>query len=204
MAPPSKILTIPPPRPPEPGEARPTAAAPLHGSLAVVPPADVVEWLCSNRQTWAVRLFCQGVEGEIVVVDGELMSARWGTLDGLPALSEAVACQGGSFHLVPVPAAIARNLRGPWQALLLQAVQLVDQRSVDGSATTVATAPVVATAEELIDRGFLALRAGNLDEARRCWHAALDLQPGNRCVRFNLRKLDATATRPDGQPSRAR
>ncbi len=204
MAPPSKILTIPPPRPPEPGEARP--AAPLHGSLAVVSAPDVLEWLCSNSKTWALRLFCQDVDGEIVVVDGELMRARWGSLEGLPALSEAVTCQGGTFHLVPVVGPVARNLHGPWQALLLQAVQLVDQRSLDGSAqsASVAGAPVAATAEELIDRGFLALRAGNLDEVRRCWHAALDLQPGNRRLQFNLRKLDATTKRPDGEPSRAR
>jgi hypothetical protein len=202
MAPPSKILTIPPPRPPEPAEARPGAAAPLHGSLGVVSAPDVLEWLCSNRKTWAVRLFCQGVEGEIVVVDGELMRARWGALDGLPALSEAVACPGGTFHLVPVAGPVERNLHGPWQALLLQAVQLVDQRSLDGAArpTSVATTAPAATAEDLIDRGFLALRAGDLDEVRRCWHAALDLQPGNRRLQFNLRKLDATAGRLGREP----
>lgn len=203
MAPPPKILTIPPPRPPEPGDARPGTSATLNGSLAVVSPVDLLEWLCSNRRTWGLRLLCQGIEGEVVVVDGELVHARWGQLRGLEALSEAVACPRGNFHLVPVPQPIERNLHGKWQGLLLNAVQLVDQRNLETRPTTVevtaqrnlatpGTARPSASAEELIDRGFLALRAGNIEEVRRCWLAALALQPDNRRVQFNLRKLETT------------
>jgi CheY-like chemotaxis protein len=41
----------------------------------------------------------------------------------------------------------------------------------------------------LIDEGFSALRAGRRDDARRAWEAALRLDPGNRMVELNLRKL---------------
>jgi hypothetical protein len=43
---------------------------------------------------------------------------------------------------------------------------------------------------DLIDEGFSALRAGDRDTARRCWSEALDLDPSNRMIELNLRKLD--------------
>lgn len=43
----------------------------------------------------------------------------------------------------------------------------------------------------LVDDGFRALRAGRREEAKRAWEAALALDPGNRMVELNLRKLGA-------------
>jgi hypothetical protein len=51
--------------------------------------------------------------------------------------------------------------------------------------------PNAAEAPELIDRGFAALRAGNVNEARAHWTHALELDPGNRALRFNLKKLNS-------------
>jgi hypothetical protein len=47
----------------------------------------------------------------------------------------------------------------------------------------------------LVDKGFAALRAGNLEEARQCWLAAKQLDPENRSIDLNLRKLDSRAAR---------
>lgn len=43
----------------------------------------------------------------------------------------------------------------------------------------------------LIDQGFAALRSGQRDEAKRCWEEALKLDPSNRMIELNLRKLEA-------------
>jgi response regulator of citrate/malate metabolism len=45
----------------------------------------------------------------------------------------------------------------------------------------------------LIDDGFSALRAGRRDEARRAWEEALRLDPDNRQIEVNLRKLGGGA-----------
>jgi CheY-like chemotaxis protein len=47
----------------------------------------------------------------------------------------------------------------------------------------------------LLDKGFAALRAGNIEEARQCWLAAKQLDPENRSIDLNLRKLDSKAAR---------
>ncbi len=41
----------------------------------------------------------------------------------------------------------------------------------------------------LIDEGFSSLRAGRRDEARRAWESALRLEPSNRMLELNLKKL---------------
>ena len=46
------------------------------------------------------------------------------------------------------------------------------------------------SALELVDRGFAAIRAGNAREARAHWTLALALDPSNRALQFNLKKLE--------------
>jgi response regulator of citrate/malate metabolism len=48
----------------------------------------------------------------------------------------------------------------------------------------------------LIDQGFSALRAGQREDARRAWQEALRLDPGNRMLELNLRKLGVESAAP--------
>jgi DNA-binding response OmpR family regulator len=50
-------------------------------------------------------------------------------------------------------------------------------------------------ASSLVDKGFAALRTGNVDEARRCWMAAKQLDPENRSLDLNLKKLESRVSR---------
>lgn len=50
-------------------------------------------------------------------------------------------------------------------------------------------------ASSLVDKGFAALRAGNVEEARQCWLAAKQLDPENRSLDLNLKKLETRAAR---------
>lgn len=226
---------------PQPGQGSET----LCGSLAIVSPLDLIEWLCSNKKIWSLRLHGQeqgqgqGIIGEVVVIDGQIVDARWGDVHGMQALSEIVGIRQGSFDLAPVSGSIERTLQGHWQSLLLGAVQMLDERNFqkrsgapsegspqgrrsasrsgehmmialppDGQVQAAAEAPgersathavssagkdAGPTAEALIDRGFAALRTGNSAEARRCWTQALALDPDNRSVQFNLRRLDSAS-----------
>jgi hypothetical protein len=233
----SNILSIRPPRSPEQQPKSGQESETLRGSLAVVSPLDLIEWLCSNKKIWSLRLHGQdqGLSGEVVVIDGQIVDAKWGDVHGMEALSEIVDLKKGSFDLAPVSGSIARTLQGHWQGLLLGAVQMLDERNFqehsrtpaegtpevrrsasrsgehmmialppDGQAQAAAESPgersasnavanAETSAEALIDRGFAALRAGNSAEARQCWTRALALDPDNRSVQFNLRKLDSAS-----------
>ena len=49
-------------------------------------------------------------------------------------------------------------------------------------------------ASSLVDKGFAALRSGNIDEARQCWLAAKQLDPENRSLDLNLKRLEKKAS----------
>jgi CheY-like chemotaxis protein len=50
-------------------------------------------------------------------------------------------------------------------------------------------------AAALVDKGFAALRAGNIEEARQSWMAAKQLDPDNRSIDLNLKKLEGKTGR---------
>jgi hypothetical protein len=50
-------------------------------------------------------------------------------------------------------------------------------------------------AAKLVDQGFAALRAGDNAEARKCWESAQQLDPDNRAIDLNLRKLESMRAR---------
>jgi CheY-like chemotaxis protein len=47
----------------------------------------------------------------------------------------------------------------------------------------------------LLDKGFAALRSGDLISAKICWQAAQKLEPDNRIIELNLRKLESMQAR---------
>jgi hypothetical protein len=241
--PPSKsnILTLPPPSPVLQPSRQTDDLAMLKGSLTVVSATDLLEWLCCNGRTGTLRLHdAAKLQAQVVILSGQIVDATWQGLRGLDALCEIVACEHGSFDLVPASPDAERTLHGNWQTLLLSATQILDERNHEDSqsnkghasakrktatqsasrssehlfalpfpdepktrpnidaqdAQAAATAaaddagPKPVTAQEWIDQGFSALRAGDNDRARACWTTALAMQPNDRTLRFNLRKLD--------------
>jgi hypothetical protein len=203
----SNLLTFTLPRNAESSSRPPPAeeALTLRGNLTVLSALDLLQWLCNNRQTWKVRLYGQGVDGDVVVLQGQLVDARWGIMRGTPALVEIVGCQFGCFDLVAVENVQEGSLHGSSQALLLNAVREFDERnhriierasSIPPVSNHPPISPTAVSGERalssvgLIDLGFSALREGKPAEAKRLWNEALTLDPDNRSVQFNLRKLE--------------
>lgn len=54
--------------------------------------------------------------------------------------------------------------------------------------------PDLSKAHDLVDQGYAAIRCGDIDRARRIWQQALERDPENRVLKFNLRRLDTLST----------
>jgi DNA-binding response OmpR family regulator len=70
----------------------------------------------------------------------------------------------------------------------------LNPESLDSAPTPLGLEPLVAAAR-LVDRGFASLRAGNTELARRCWQAAQRLDPDNRSIELNLKRLESLGGR---------
>ena len=141
-------------------------------------------------------------------------------IEGLRRLDESVAAQrevtvpeGGdrpslriSFGSIPPPRLSSPDLRvasPPPPPASGSTVTL--SRSTTGAmlrGPSVETEAPLAPSPEvsrLVDEGFQALRAGRREDARRAWEAALGLDPDNRTLELNLRKLGAPTSAAGGR-----
>jgi DNA-binding response OmpR family regulator len=94
----------------------------------------------------------------------------------------AIRVDDSILDQISAPGAEAEPLRRP-AAYLLAGIEARQAPRSGGAASS------------LVDKGFAALRAGNVEEARQCWLAAKQLDPENRSLDLNLKKLESRATR---------
>jgi DNA-binding response OmpR family regulator len=206
----------------------------LSGSFSTLSAADLIQMLCLGQRTAALRITANGEAGSVMVREGHLVHAAWGSLVGQPALCEILDAQDGVFRTTPLPEGIEPSIHTSWQHALMEAVHSLDERAtssprqsgsfpairLDDSALDKMASPCQAdevreqrtaialqgaearktprprgVASSLVDKGFAALRAGNVEEARQCWLAAKQLDPENRALDLNLKKLDSRASR---------
>jgi DNA-binding response OmpR family regulator len=205
----------------------------LSGCFSALSAADLIQMLCLAQRTAALRITAGGESGTVMVQDGVLLHASWGSLAGHEALCAILDAQDGVFRTTPLPEGVVRNIHANWQHALMGAVQALDERAnstrrstgsfpairaddsvLDKMSSHGKSADVIrqagallsgsesrksprsgGAASSLVDKGFAALRAGNVEEARQCWLAAKQLDPENRSLDLNLKKLETRAAR---------
>jgi DNA-binding response OmpR family regulator len=203
----------------------------LSGCFSALSAADLIQMLCLAQRTAALRISAHGTSGTVMVKEGNLIHAAWGTLVGQDALCAILEATDGVFRTTPLPPEVEPSIHANWQHALMEAVRSLDERGhtsprqtgsfpaircddsvldkisvehngfdrrnlglLDGSESRKAPRKAGA-ASSLVDKGFAALRAGNVEEARQCWLAAKELDPENRSLDLNLKKLESKATR---------
>jgi DNA-binding response OmpR family regulator len=207
----------------------------MSGSFSALSAADLIQMLCLAQRTAALRITAGRETGTVMVKDGVLLHAGWGSLAGQDALCAILGAEDGVFRTTPLPDGVVRTIHITWQQALMEAVQRLDERG-HVSRRSSGTLPAIraddslleqmtvdseaggpirrspkshiltgvesrqsarsgGAASSLVDKGFAALRAGNVEEARQCWLAAKQLDPENRSLDLNLKKLETRATR---------
>lgn len=128
-------------------------------------------------------------------------------IEGLRRLDEAAAANGHveaerpSVRPAPAPPAVPetpettspfsrpRPVEREGSSVTLARSTMGSMLSGPTSVPTPSSAPARPEVTKLVDEGFSALRAGRRDDARRAWEAAFKLDPSNRMLELNLRKL---------------
>lgn len=121
---------------PERGESRNlrrgAAERDLEGKLAQLPLADLLQLFHMNRKTGAVELVRRGPDGEderglVAVVDGNVVDARCGAVEGEKALHRLLGWRSGSFGFTRTRPGGPARIHTPTRALLLEGMRQLDE-----------------------------------------------------------------------------
>lgn len=117
-------------------ERRAAGSAPrgVSGSLAEMGLPDMLQILWHGRKTCALKIQAQGSAGEIHFAEGQVVHALWGEVRGENALYEMLSLEEGDFRLDPTFVPSVRTITASPEALLLEGMRRLDERSAGGRA----------------------------------------------------------------------
>jgi response regulator RpfG family c-di-GMP phosphodiesterase len=101
----------------------------VSGSLSEMSLPDIVQVLWHGRKTGSLKVRSGNESGEIHFVDGQVYNALWGRLRGEEAFYMMVMISDGDFALNPSFKASTRVINDSPEALLLEAMRLMDEGS---------------------------------------------------------------------------
>lgn len=116
------------------------------GDLSEMSVVDIVQVVCTERQSGRLRVRSGERTGEISFAGGEVLDASCGRLTGRNAFFEIFRWREGTFELLVGERPAARTIDSPWSHLLLEAADQLDQA---GTAATPPTATPSAVDQEL-------------------------------------------------------
>jgi DNA-binding LytR/AlgR family response regulator len=100
----------------------------FRGMLENLELPDVIQLLCTRRDSVRVRIVSEHNTGYVVIENGEIVHARTNTRQGEEAFYELFGWKGGVFERKPMVRGEPRTINAPWQKLLLEASRRQDER----------------------------------------------------------------------------
>jgi CheY-like chemotaxis protein len=101
----------------------------IRGDLEQVPLVDMLQLLAMNRRTGALTITAQDGNGEVRLVDGQVVDAAFRRLVGDRALYRLLAARRGRFAFAPGDAPVIRRIQGSTNMLLMEAMRQVDEQN---------------------------------------------------------------------------
>jgi len=102
---------------------------------------DIIQMECLSQSSSVLRISNGTLTGRIWIQDGELIDAEAGELGGEPAFQKILSWKKGAFETLPAEPSRPRTILKPYNALLLESAQAMDE--LQGGVTVEGT-PVAA------------------------------------------------------------
>jgi len=153
--------------------------------------ADYVQLAAYGRHSVMINVrLDDGSLGEIVVLDGEIWSARCGELSGLDALTALVRSKALkiSFDRLESPTA-ERQITGSAESLLLEIARQEDEEKRDNPRREPAAPDEKPDFEEVFGRAMAAYLERSYDVALKLFEECRRMEPNNEQVQHNLERI---------------
>jgi Domain of unknown function (DUF4388) len=99
----------------------------FHGVMRRVGLQEVLQLECLSRKSSVLEIFTSQMRGRIFILDGSIIHAETGALQGEVALYGMLGLRGGEFNLQPFSEPARRTIEGHYEFLLMEAARLNDE-----------------------------------------------------------------------------
>jgi hypothetical protein len=99
----------------------------IAGSLKDMSLVDIIQFICRNKEKSRVSVENKGDRGILYLAEGQIVHAESGQETGEEALYQLLKWEEGRFHIEKEVSAPARSIEQPWTAVLMQAMQRIDE-----------------------------------------------------------------------------
>jgi len=100
------------------------------GTLENIQLVDVIQMCCMSSVDMALVVTQGGTQGHIFIEGGEIVHASCENIDGEKAFYRILSWENGRFSTLGEKAGPKNTIEKPWQALLMDAMRMVDEMDV--------------------------------------------------------------------------
>ncbi len=98
------------------------------GSVAQLELSDIIQMVCLGKKSLTVEVKSKNRVGHIYVIDGDIVNARTGKVEGEEAFYEILSWEKGEFRFLPPEEKIEKRIEIRWENLLMEAMRVIDER----------------------------------------------------------------------------
>ncbi len=100
----------------------------FQGSVAQLELTDIVQVVCLGKKSVTIEVKSGVNTGYIYVLDGDIINAKTGNLEGEEAFYEIVSWSSGEFRFLPPEEDVEKRIDMRWENLLMEAMRIIDER----------------------------------------------------------------------------
>jgi hypothetical protein len=101
----------------------------IAGNLRDMSLVDIIQFICRNKEESRITVENNGEEGCVYLAKGRIVHAEYGQDAGKEALYHLLKWDEGQFQIEKEVATSTHSIQQPWTAVLMQAMQRIDEES---------------------------------------------------------------------------
>lgn len=114
----------------------------LSGQLSDLSLAELIEFFCNQRKTGRLKVAYERAPGYFYFDRGDLVDAKFGSLNGVEAIYYALTLANASFKFSPAFEPTKRTIHQPWTQVTLEGLRRLDEGIKPKEPTFAGTATV--------------------------------------------------------------
>lgn len=173
----------------------------FQGHIEGVQLEDLLQMLCQSYSSAELKISNSLKDSVVQLIDGEVSYASCGEKSGEEAFLDVLTWEYGEVDITSSFVSKDRNVHSGWMELLLESARAYDKRRAEKKKVErkkeVISREQVGGAKELnkkmfykhLDEGWNFFRKSDYERALQEWEVAYGLDPNDKAVRFNLKKI---------------